>query len=47
MSCKVKKQCVYKKYIHHSYVFSREKAVLFESGEKYAQIKHCLLAKTV
>ncbi len=27
--------------------FSAEKVILTESGEKYAQIKHCLQAKTI
>ncbi len=31
----------------HNIAFSREKVVSSESGEKYAQIKHCLQAKIV
>ncbi len=31
----------------HNIAFSSEKLILSESGEKYAQIKHSLQAKTV
>uniref|UniRef100_A0A672KZ89 Acyl-CoA oxidase like n=1 Tax=Sinocyclocheilus grahami TaxID=75366 RepID=A0A672KZ89_SINGR len=36
----------YKSWIHNSASFI-EKVILSESGEKYAQIKHCLQAKTL
>ncbi len=31
----------------HNIIFFSEEVVLSESGEKYAQIKHCLQAKTI
>ncbi len=41
--------CFHQKYESsiHNIAFSSEKAVSSELGEKYAQIKHCLHAKTV